>query len=805
MIKNYIKIAWRNIIRHKAFSIINIAGLAIGIAACLLIFLIVDFELSFDKFQPQYSKIYRVVNEQKRGDGISYSDGIPVPMSPALKADFPDALFATIYTSYGSQVTISENANTDATKKFVEPMGVLFAEANLFKMFKFNWLAGSADVLNNPGNVIIDKTTAGKYFGDWKNAIGKLIKLDNLITLKVSGIIDDAPANTDMPLKVIASYKNFKDNMAAYDIEDSWGNNSSSHQVFMLLNEGQTKNAVNKRLKIFGAKHYSQKKATAITHFLQPLAEMHFDSRFGNALGDHVTSKATIRTLSLIAMLIIAMASINFINLSTAQSVKRSKEVGIRKVLGSSRMQLVKQSIGETTLIVLFSVMMAIGIAFLALPYLKNIASVPDDMALFTSSSMIFLVVIAVVVIVISGLYPALVVSGFKPVLAIKNKITAASVGGVSLRRVLVVTQFAISQLLIIGTIVAVKQMGFINSADLGFNKSAVLVIPGSTDSISLKKSESFKQEMLQNPGVKAVTFMSDQPSSDNNWSTNFYYDNSTIDKDYQTSLKFADADYFKTFELHFKAGHPYTANDSIGNIVVNETFVHKLGLKSAEQIIGKTVRLGGGKWRTVVGVVEDFKTNSLRDAIRPIVLLQNKAQFGVVAVKINTANFKTTVSQVQSKWEKTYPEYAYKGYFLDENIADFYKQENQLALIYKIFAGIAIFISCLGLYGLISFIVVQRTKEVGVRKVLGASVSSIVLMFSKEFILLISISFLIATPAAYYMMNRWLQSFVFRIPLSAWIFILSVVMSLIVAWLTVGYKAVKAALANPVTSLRSE
>ncbi len=389
--------------------------------------------------------------------------------------------------------------------------------------------------------------------------------------------------------------------------------------------------------------------------------------------------------------------------------------------------------------------------------------------------------------------------------MALKNKITAASVGGVPLRRVLVVAQFAISQLLIIGTIVAVRQMNYVNSADLGFNKEAILVIPGSTDSISLQKMASFKQQLLQSPGVKGVTFMSDQPSSQNNWSTNFYYDHSGMDKPYQTNLKFADADYFKTFGLRFKAGNAYAQADTTSGLVVNETFVNKLGIQDLNTVIGKTVKLGGGKWHPIVGVVEDFKVNTLRESIKPIVILQMKKQEAVVGVKLSTGNFSATVTSVQKQWEKTYSEYAYNGCFLDQNIAEFYKQENQLALVYKIFAMIAIFISCLGLYGLVSFMVVQRTKEVGVRKVLGASITSIVYMFSKEFMLLISASFVIATPVAYYMMSSWLQSFVFRIPLSAGVFVLAIGASLVIAWVAVGYKAVKAALANPVKSLRSE
>ncbi|MGF7078388.1 ABC transporter permease [Mucilaginibacter sp. UYCu711] len=807
MLKNYFKIAWRNIVRHKAYSTINIAGLAIGVAACLLIFVVIQFELSYEKFQPKYDKIYRVVLQQNLGDGISYSEGIPYPMPAALEVDFPDAKFATIQTSYGSQITVPAG-NTDvsaADKKFVESIGVMFIQPQFFNIFSYKWLSGDGSVLSKPDMVVIDRSTATKYFGKWENAVGKVVKMDNLLLLKVAGIIEDVPSNSDLPLKVLVSYPTLKTHLAEYNLEDSWGNNSSNHQIFMLPAPDATVANLNDRLKTFVKKHYNQKNAATKVHLVQPLADIHFDTRFGNTLGDHITNKATIRTLSFIAILIIIMASINFINLSTAQSVGRSKEVGIRKVLGSSRTQLIKQSLGETGLIVIFALVIAIVIAKLALPYLKNIASVPDDISLISVGSIVFLMATTLAIVVISGIYPALVVSGFTPVLALKNKITAASVGGVPLRRVLVVAQFAISQLLIIGTIVAVRQMNYVNSADLGFNKEAILIIPGSTDSISLQKSESFKQQLLQSPGVKAVTFTSDQPSSQNNWSTNFYYDNAGTDKPYQTSLKFGDADYFKTFGLRFKAGQAFVQADTTNGVVVNETFVNKLGIQDPHAVIGKILKLGGGKWHPIVGVVEDFKTNTLRENIRPIVILQMKKQQGEVAVKLSTSNFSATVASVQKQWEKTYAAYAYNGYFLDQNIAEFYKQENQLALVYKIFAMIAIFISCLGLYGLVSFMVVQRTKEVGVRKVLGASITSIVYMFSKEFMLLIGVSFVIATPIAYYMMSSWLQNFVFRIPLSAGVFVLAIVASLVVAWITVGYKSVKAALANPVKSLRSE
>jgi len=807
MLKSYFKIAWRNIVRHKGYTAINISGLTVGIAACLLIFVVVQYELSFDTFRPNFKNIYHVVTQEKREDGFTYNPGLPVPSTDALRLDFPQAKVAAINTSYGSQITVpvSNSGNSAADKKFTENVGVMFMEPQFFDIFQADWLAGAPSALTQPNMVIIDKSSAIKYFGDWKNAMGRSLKMDNVLNLKIAGVIDEAKPNSDFPLKILVSFVTWKQHPKDYNYNYDWHSVSSNHQVFMALPANESVAKINAQLKDFNHKHSGAKGVSHKIQFLQPLADMHFDKRFGNVLGDHMITKAILGTLSFIGVLIIIMASINFINLSTAQSVGRSKEVGIRKVLGSSRKQLIWQVVGETDIIVVTAVILSVFVAKLLLPYLKNIANVPDSISLLSTGSALFLLAVTVVVILLSGIYPALVVSGFKPVLALKNKITAASIGGIPLRRALVVAQFAISQLLIIGTIIAVKQMNFVNEADLGFNKEAILVIPGYTDSISLKKIEPFKQMLLKDPDVRAVSFASDVPSSDNNWATNFYFNNSRKEEGLTTWLKYGDADYFKTFGLHFIAGRGYEQSDTARQVVVNETFLNKVGIHNPADAIGKTVSLGGGRWLPIIGVVKDFKTNSLRETIKPIAISPNKSSEQEVAIKIQTRNLSKTVAALQKLWENTYPEYAYNGYFLDDNIAQFYKQENQMALVYKIFAGIAVFISCLGLYGLVSFMIVQRTKEIGVRKVLGASVASIVYLFSKEFMLLIALSFIIAVPVGWYMMSGWLQDFVYRISISPDVFVLAVIGSIGLAWLTVGYKAIKAALVTPVKSLRSE
>jgi putative ABC transport system permease protein len=803
MFKNYFKIAFRNLARRKSYAAINIGGLAVGIAACLLLFLVVNYELSYDKFQPNYKRIYRVVTQDKFADGTTYNPGVPVPALEALRLKMPNVVFGAIHGIFASQVTVNTSGNVAENKKFVEARGLFFCEPNFFKVFNFKWLTGNADVLNEPNAVVLSKKSAEKYFGNWHQSINKFIVLDNKLTLKVSGILEDVPANSDFPLEALISLKTVEKNGPDYYYYDNWNSTSSSFQVYALLPENVKADNIDKQLLAFSKEHYSGKGNSERTNFLQPLSKLHFDNRL-EIFGNHAISISTLWTLSLIGIFIIIMACINFINLSTAQAVGRSKEVGIRKVLGSNRKQLFFQIMGETGLIVIISAILAICIATLCLPYIKHIASIEETLSLFNTRTGAFILFIVFIVTLFSGLYPSLMLSGYNPALALKNKITSAKVAGISLRRGLVVTQFAISQVLVIGTIVAISQMSFVNRADLGFNKEAVLVLGGNADSAVITRRAAFKEKLLQTPGVQSVTFCTDPPSSDNNWGTNFAFDHRDDEK-YQLSLKFADEDYFKTYGLQFLAGRGYDKSDTLKEVVINETLVKKLNVKNPQDAIGKDIRLGGSGWNKIVGVVRDFKTSSLRENIKPILLAANKNTYALTSIKIRSSNIPETQKNIQSAWNQFFPEYAYSGTFMDESIAKFYEQESQLSLLYKIFAGIAIFISCLGLYGLVSFMAVQRTKEIGVRKVLGASVTNIIYLFSKEFTILIIIAFLIAAPVAWFMMNSWLNDFVYRIKLGFEFFVLAIFISVIIAWITVGYKAVKAAIANPVKSLRTE
>ncbi len=801
MITNYFKTALRNLKHHKSYFLINISGLSTGIAACLLIFLVVRYELSYDKDQPAYNSIYRVVTRDISPEGTEYNPGIPYPALEALRIDIPKIETSALFACFGTQVSFDGSAGMPR-KKFIENNGLFFCDPQFFDLFFYKWIVGNPALLGQPNMIVLTKSIAEKYFGDWKNAIGKIIRIDNGMDLKVGGILEDLPQNTDLPVKMMGSFITIKNNRF-YGYTDDWGSTTSNFQIYAKLPDGMSAQTVEKQLSLLAKKYYKNEGVNKRTNILQPLADLHFNTELGN-FGDHTTSRATLMTLAMIGFFIILMACINFINLSTAQAVTRSKEIGVRKVLGGSRKQLFSQVMGETGLIVALSAVIAIIIASAALPYIKHVVSINEVLSPVTGESALFIVAIVLLVTLLSGIYPALVLSGFKPVVALKNKISSATVGGISLRRGLVITQFAISQALIVGTIVAVAQMNFVRTADLGFNRDAVLILSSSSDTNLISRHRIFKQNLLQLPGVSLVSLCSDVPSSNANWGTNFAFDHHA-DENFTLFTKYADADYFKTFDLKFAAGGPYEAGDTSGKVVVNETLLKKLNIKNPQDAIGKDIRTGGSRWRQIAGVVKDFKTNSLRDQVKPLLIASRKRHFSNVTVKIHSANLANTRNAIQDAWDKMFPEYAFDSTFMDETIEQFYLQETQMATLYKIFAALAIFISCLGLYGLVSFMVVQKTKEVGIRKVLGAGVSNIIVLFSREFTILILVAFTISAPLGWYMMNSWLNNFAYKININWQVFATSVLISMFIAWISVGYKAIRAAIANPVKSLRTE
>jgi predicted permease len=803
MIKNYLKTAFRNLKRNKAYAAINVLGLTVGIAACLLIFLVIRFETSFDNYHPKKDSIYRVATRFKTADGESYSSGIAFPAGPALRLDFPQIKeVASILKSGGEQISIVRN-DSSTENKFTEDM--YFAEPGFFSLFDFKWLQGSpTSSLTEPGTAVITKKIAEKYFGDWHAAMGRIIKRNNKDVATITGILDDPPSNTDFPLTIVYSYASLRNTSIKRNLED-WVSTFGQHNTYVVLPASYPVSSFNRDLLAFAKRHKPADYAKD-AFVAQPLSEIHFDDRFSNYRG--VTfNKPLIGALVLIGLFLLLIACVNFINLATAQAVNRSKEVGVRKVLGGNRRQLAFQFLSETAVITVMALILAVAVARLTLPFLNSLLEVDMSMNIFREPAiLIFLLITAIVVTLLSGTYPALVLSGFNPITALKSKLSAKMVGGISLRRVLVVLQFGIAHVLIIGTLIVISQMNLFKNASLGFDKSAIINVPMPNDSISQQKMEPLRNELLQNPDIKNVSFSFSSPSAEGNWNSDFKFDHEPKNLQWSANLKWADVNYFKTYNIQFVAGRPYYPGDTVKEFVVNETLVRKLGITDPKQAIGKQLDFWDGQTvGPIVGVVRDFNSYSLREPMAPVVLSTWKDVYQTINIKVSEKNAKSALAFIDNLWNRTFPNYVYDYKFLDDTIRDFYKQEDQLSILYKIFAGIAIFISCLGLYGLVSFMAAQRTKEVGIRKVLGASAAHIVYILSREFSLLIIIAFAIAGPVAWYIMHKWLQNYSYRIPMTASIFIIAIVGSMIIAWLTVGHRAVKAALANPVKSLRTE
>jgi ABC-type antimicrobial peptide transport system permease subunit len=543
------------------------------------------------------------------------------------------------------------------------------------------------------------------------------------------------------------------------------------------------------------------------SHIIQTLSDIHFDTKIGTYSGITM-SHQMINALWLIAAFIILIACVNFINLSTAQAVNRAKEVGVRKVLGSNRSQLRFQFLTETFLIVVYSLVLALIIAWLGLPAINKILSLPLSFKAdnFRSIGM-FVVILGVAVTVVAGFYPSLVMSRFNPIYALKSKLTDRQAKGISLRRGLVVFQFVIAQALIIGTLIILKQMNFFVKQPIGFDKNAVVNIPFPDDSASISKLPYLKKQLSSINSISDISFSSNTPIEDDNdnWTT-FKFNHAIKETDFYAINKWVDNDFVKTYKLPLVAGRNLDASDTVKEFLVNEALVKKLGLKSADEAVNKDVSMWDDRLNgKIVGVVKDFYNRSFRRDLAPLIMSTMNKGYEEAGIRIATTDLSNSMKNIEKVWNQVFPDYVFEYQFLDAKVANFYKQEGQLSKLYQLFSVIAIFLSCLGLYGLASFMAVQRLKEVGIRKVLGATAMNIVYLFSKEFVVLIGIALVIASPIAWYYMNKWLQDYPSRIQISWWIFLTGGMVSVFIALATVSFQAIKAALTNPVKSLRSE
>lgn len=803
MFKNYLVIAFRNFRKNKVFSFINVLGLTLGIACSVAIFMIVRYELSFDTFHTHPDKIYRVVSEFHYPEGIEYQSGVPYPLPEAFKHEFPQLTqVSTIFGASNTQIGIPQEQGNTGTRRFREKEGIFYTDPAFFEIFHFKWLIGDArTVLVQPNTIALTRQTAEKYFGDWQKAMGRTIQLDsrdNRELLTVQGILQDIPSNTDFPLKGVVSFATMSQRVAGKD----WGTVSSGYQCYVRLPQDVAVTSIINQLPDFRKKYVN---LTTDFFALEPLNDVHFTARYGN-FGARTINKETLWALSLIGFFILVLGCINFINLATAQAIHRSREVGIRKVLGSQRWQLALQFLGETAFQVSIAVLLAVGLVTLLSPLSAEVLNGSLSLKpLQSPAALLFIAGLTIVVTFVSGAYPAMIISGFRPIAALKNRTAKVnSSGSLSLRRVLVVTQFVVAQVLILGVLVAISQMNFFRNAPLGFNKEAIVTINLPVDSISRSRWESFRQELLQQPGVEKVSLSSAPPAGKGNTLNSFRYNQSVKDENFEVNVKLADDHYFSTYGLTLIAGRLYQPSDTTAEYVVNETFLKKKGIPDPAAVLGKYIYMEDKK-APIVGVVKDFHEHSLRDPIDPAVITTNKSGYTMAGLKLGTTGIPSTIQRVGQLFNRYFPETLFEHQFLDESIARYYEQEEKLSKIFKVFAVISLLISCLGLYGLILFTTSQRIKEVGIRKVLGASVTGISMLFIREFLWLIGIAFVIASPLAWYFMNRWLQNFTYRIQMTGWMLAATGAIALLIGLLTISFQTIKTALANPVKSLKTE
>lgn len=820
MLKNYFKTAWRSLKKNKLFSFINIAGLSIGMAACLLILQYVSFELSYDQFNKNARDIYRVYNDRyQNGKLVQHGTITYSAISTAMKRDYPEIVGSTRVEPMSSLI-VSYN------DKKLNELTALAVDNSFLSMFSYPLLSGDpGTALKEPNTIILSETLAGKIFGphngDWQSVIGKAIVLErDSLPYKITGICKDVPENSHLGFDLLVSYVSLYNGgnggwkEADYDFRDS------DFWHYIQLRHGADYKALEAKFPAFSKKYFQGNKVSGSDEkfYLQPLSRAHLYSDFEYEIG-RTGSATVVWGLLIIALFIIVIAWVNYINLSTARSVERAKEVGVRKVAGANRMQLIRQFLSESMFINFIALLVALLLVLAAQGSFNRLIGYDLSLShLFRKGMNGYAITIGLMTLItggilVSGFYPAFVLSAFKPILVLKGKFSASK-KGVVLRKGLVIGQFAITVALIIGSIVVYRQMKYVSNQELGMNIDQMLMIKGPTltkwDSTFIPRMNSLKEEIKRLPQVKGVT-NTNRPLG-NELGRSFHVHRAGADpninftvRNYGVGHEFIDVYGIKLLE-----GRNFTVQDynyhweNLHNIILNESAVRLLGFNSAGDAVGKSVMMHDKKW-DVIGVVKDFHQKSLHFPIEPMVLQPFVGTFNPISVKVNPANIKATIAAIKTKYDAFFPGNMFDYFFLDERFNQQYKNDQLFGKVFSIFAAFAILIACLGLLGLSLFATTQRTKEIGVRKVLGASVVNIIMLLSKDFIKLVIIAFVIASPVAWLIMHNWLQDFAYRINISWWTFAIAGLLSVIIALATISFQAVKAAMANPVKSLRTE
>jgi len=819
MLKNYLKISWRNLKKNKIFSMINIIGLSLGMAACLLILEYVSFKLSYDRFNERAQDIYRVYNDRfQNGKLIQHGTITYSAIGKAMQDDFPEVV------NHARLVPNGKTIVTLGLKKIGE-LQMLLADEQFLQMFDYPLIAGNKKTaLLEPHTIVISETTAKKIFGavgsDPNGLLGKAIMLSNDSTLyKITGICKDVPENSHLGFDMLASY------VTLYTGENSWKEaeydfKDSDFWHYVQLKPGTDYKKLEAKLDAFSQRHFEGNKVSGSDEkfFLQPLLRAHLYSDFEYEIGN-TGSSTVVWGLLLIAVLIIIIAWFNYINLATAKSLERAREVGVRKVVGATQGQLIRQFLSESLIINLIAFVISIGLVLLCQSAFNNLLGINLSFAnlfgygISNQTITLGLVVLLLVGILISGFYPALVLSSFRPILVLKGKFVR-SAKGIILRKVLVVGQFAITVALIIGSIVIYRQIKFLTEQELGMNISQVLVVkpPELTrfDSTFIDRENSFIAKLQTYPRVLNAATSWNTVGGETGRSFNIRRTDQDPNIHYTMRHDGISPGWIKLYQVKLLAGRDYVATDyntdfgKLHNLIINESATKLLGFAKPEDAIGKSIFRGSRKW-DIVGVIADYHQKSLRYPVEPTILMPAYGTGSAISVRVDTKDLDKTIASLKLSFDEFFPGNLFDYYFLDEQFNKQYSNDQLFGKAFAIFAGFAIFIASLGLLGLSLFAATQRTKEIGVRKVLGASVSSIVVLISKDFVKLVLLAFLIACPLAWYIMHGWLQDFAYRTNISWWIFPLAGALSLVIALATISFQAIKAGNTNPVRSLRTE
>jgi putative ABC transport system permease protein len=788
MIRNYFKTAWRNLLQNKTFSLINIFGLALGMTCSLVIMLWLKDEMNKDKFHQNGKRLYRVMENQYYSGNVSTFESTPGILAENIVKDIPDIQAA-------SQMLWEEEPLFTVDNTYDKEKG-RYVERDFLRMFSFKLTKGDpATALSRPDAVVISKKLAEKYFKG-QDPIGKMIRIDNTDNVMVTGVLDEIPKSSSLTFDFLMSFEQWR---KKNDWAKEWGNNGP--RCYVMLAQNVSVDKVNAKIKNYIK---TKNKDSNVELFLQNYGEsyLYSDWENGKQIGGRIEY---VKIFSIVAIIILVIACINFMNLATARSLRRAREIGVRKVVGAGKRQLIGQFIGESLFVSFIAICFSLLIVMLLLPSFNTLTEKHLSIDFKDPSFILILLGLTVVTGVISGSYPALFMSSLKPIIVLKGLLKFRP-GATYFRKALVVFQFSLSIILILGMIVIYRQIDFIHNKNLGFAKEDLLYIP--LEGELQKTYPTFKEQLLKQPGIKYVTSAQSNPLEVGSSTAGVRWPGKDTTKLILFSSNPITYDYIKTMGIQLIAGRDFSNEYGLDtmNYLVNEAAAKKIGYKDP---IGKELTMWGDKGM-IVGVMKDYHHNSLHVPIEPLILRLHKKSWGGtywgnVIVRTEKGKTKQAIASMEKLYKQFNPGFPFKYYFTDDEIANRYKAEYTVSKLSRYFAFLAIFISCLGLFGLVTFTAEQKTKEIGIRKVLGASVTGIVGMLSKDFLTLVLIAAVIAFPVAWWAMHRWLNDFAYRVNIGWWVFVVAGIIAMLIALITISFQSIKAAIANPVKSLRTE